>query len=185
MKRRIEKLKWAGPSASSMCITSAPRPPRKVRRRHKNNRRLEIKTHGQLGVVVVQDNLLRDGKVPAFVVSEQRIVSFKDSMLRAGFVRQVLSEGEVLKAMDGYMDTVHREFLANVPRKYAPLQRIGPCQVKRCSRCDEWLGGHEGFRCTACDCLVSTCGACGCGVRRGPKPAAVLVEEVAAAPSAS
>ena len=172
MSKEAEKFRWVPPPRAAASLSPAAW---KVRPRHIDSRRLNIKHHDKLGIIILQDNLRCDDKVPVFVAAERKIAKYTYSVLRKGFIKFPAGQ-DVADAVNQYMEFVHSEFLARARRRYASLEHLEKCQVKRCGQCGEWLGGRDGFRCTACQWLVSTCGACGCGVRRRRSPEAVAGE---------
>src|SRR5689334_22798801 len=96
-----DKLKWVAPKRTGVRVATPAMQPWKVGPRHRNSRRLDIRRHETLGIIILQDQI-RDGKRTAFVVSQKRTAMFLSASLAKACSNKALSPGEVREAVDHY-----------------------------------------------------------------------------------
>ena len=128
----------------------------------RNGKRFWLGKHEQLGTLLIPEVFLRERPdvLPAFVVKDCRVDSFKASVLRTkiqpgGLSQEAIEHAFVsLSTISPYLDFNGLTPLAN---SSAGLER-----VTHCFACGKSLKGLRQIACTRCKWLKCSCGACGC-----------------------
>ena len=128
----------------------------------RNGKRFWLGKHEQLGTLLIPDTFLRERPdvVPAFVVKDCKIESFKASVLRTKIQPGALSQEDIeyafasLRTINPNMDFNGLTYLQNSSNA---LER-----VTHCFDCYRALRGWRQIACSRCGWLKCSCGACGC-----------------------
>lgn len=128
----------------------------------RNGKRFWLGKHEQLGTLLIPEVFLRERPdvVPAFVVKDCRVDSFKASVLRTKIQPGGLSQKDIELAFASLSSiSSNMEF-----NGLTPLANSGASQerVTHCFACRKSLQGLQHIACARCKWLKCSCGACGC-----------------------
>jgi len=148
--------------------------------------------HESRGIIAVGRQEKRDDdSVAVYFADQNRVAICKRSFMRDRVSDTSVSDAEVLNAIQGYTalaeqigvdlaDTTlilehqkfqkqHQEFLNRLGRGESSVRRSTMIQKVRsthCYSCKKALNSTVDWECTACNWILCTCGACGCGYSR-------------------